>query len=174
VADDPDISDNSDFLGSRGDERSMLCGFLDWYRAVVPHKLEGLTDGQAGTILTPSGLSPIGVVKHLTLVERDWFRAQFAGEYVDLPDVGDDNAPTFAVEPGDTIDAVIAEYRVENEHARRVTDATPSLDQLSARAPDLRGRFSLRWVIVHILEETARHAGHLDVMRESLDGTTGD
>jgi uncharacterized damage-inducible protein DinB len=168
------VSDDSDFLGSRGDERSMLCGFLDWYRAVVPHKLEGLTVEQASAILTPSGLSAMGVVKHLTLVERDWFRDQFAGEAVDLPDVGDDNAPTFAVEPGDTIEAVIAEYRAENEHARRITDATPSLDQLSARAPDLRGHFSLRWVLVHMLEETARHAGHLDIMRESLDGATGD
>ena len=81
---------------------------------------------------------------------------------------------TELVQPGDTIEAVIAEYRAENEHARRVTDATPSLDQLSARAVEMRGHFSLRWVLVHILEETARHAGHLDVMRESLDGATGD
>ena len=152
----------------------MLCGFLDWYHAVVPHKVEGLTNEQARTVLTPSGLSPLGIVKHLTLVERDWFRAQFAGEDVDLPDVGDDNAPTFAVEPGDTVENVLDEYRAENEHARRITAATPSLDQLSIRASDLRGHFSLRWVLVHLIEETARHAGHLDVMRESLDGATGD
>ena len=123
---------------------------------------------------TPSGLSPLGIVKHLTLVERDWFRAQFAGEAVELPEVGDDNAPTFLVEPGDTVDGVLAEYRVENEHTRRVVAATPSLDALSARETDMRGFVSLRWVLVHMIEETARHAGHLDIIRELIDGRTGD
>jgi hypothetical protein len=159
-------------LGSRGDERTMLCGFLDWFRAIVPRKVEGLGLEQATSVLTPSGLTLLGVVKHLTLVERHWFRGLFAGEAVEA--TGDDGASTFAVDPGDTVEAVLAEYRAENEHGRRITAATPSLDQLSVRASELRGHVSLRWTLVHLIEETARHAGHLDLMRESLDGATGD
>jgi uncharacterized damage-inducible protein DinB len=168
------VSDDADWLGSRGDEREMLCGFLEWYQAVVAHKLEGLTDAQAATVGTPSGLSPLGVVKHLTVYERDWFRAVFAGEAVERPDDAVDNSPTFAVEAGDTVASVLAAYRDENAQTRRVVDATPSLDRLSAVASELRGPVSLRWVLVHMIEETARHAGHLDVMRESIDGRTGD
>jgi hypothetical protein len=170
----PDVSDPSDFLGSRGNEREMLGGFLDWYQAVVVNKLTGLSDEQAAVVATATGLSPLGIVKHLTLVERDWFRFVFAGEDVDLPSVGDDNAPTFAVEPGDTVSGVLAEYRAENQHSRRIVAATPSLDALSAREPEMRGHVSLRWVLVHIIEETARHTGHLDILRESIDGHTGD
>jgi hypothetical protein len=172
------VSGGTDWLGSRGDERTMLCGFVDWYRAIVPPKVEGLTFDQASTLLTPSGLSPLGVVKHLTLVERHWFRELFAGEAVEATDTdgggGDDGSSTFAVEPGDTVEAVLADYRAETEHGRRITAATASLDQLSALASDLRGHVSLRWTLVHLIEETARHAGHLDLMRESLDGATGD
>lgn len=152
----------------------MLTGFLDWYRVVVEHKVEGLSDLAAGRIMTPSGLSPLGIVKHLSLVERDWFRFTFAGENVDLPDVGDDNAPTFEIKPGDSVVSVLAAYRSDTEHARRITSSAPSLDVLSARDARLYGNVTLRWVLVHMLEETARHAGHLDLMREEIDGRTGD
>jgi uncharacterized damage-inducible protein DinB len=167
------VTDDADWLGSRGPEREMLCGFLDWYRAVVARKLEGLSDAQAATPGTPSGLSPLGVVKHLTVYEREWFRGVFAGEAVERP-VGGDNSPTFAVEAGDTVASVLAAYREEHVQTRRVVDATDSLDRLSAVASEVRGPVSLRWVLVHMIEETARHAGHLDVMRESIDGATGD
>jgi hypothetical protein len=163
-----------DILGSRGAEREMLTGFLDWYRAVVVNKVDGLTDEQAATVATPTGLSPLGIVKHLVLVERDWFRFQFAGEDVEFAEVGGDNAPTFTVDPGETISGVLTDYRAENEHARRVVAAAPSLDALSVREPEMRGYVSLRWLLVHMIEETARHVGHLDILRESIDGRTGD
>jgi hypothetical protein len=169
-----DASDLSDFLGSRGAEREMLGGFLDWYHAVVVNKLAGLTDDQAAAVATPSGLSPLGIVKHLTVVERDWFRFQFAGEDIDLPNVGDDNAPTFDVSPADTVADVVAEYQTENERAGRIVADAPSLDALSARDTGMRGHVSLRWVLVHMIEETARHGGHLDILREAIDGRTGD
>jgi uncharacterized damage-inducible protein DinB len=168
------MTDDADWLGSRGDEREMLCGFLDWYRAVVAHKVEGLSDEQAAAVGTPSGLSPLGVVKHLTVYERDWFRAVFAGEAVERPDAAVDNSATFVVDAGDTVASVLAAYREECTQTRRVVDATDSLDELSAVASELRGPVTLRWVLVHMIEETARHAGHLDVMRESIDGRTGD
>jgi hypothetical protein len=168
------MTDDADWLGSRGDEREMLCGFLDWYRAVVANKLDGLSDTQAATVGTPSGLSPLGIMKHLTVYEREWFRAVFAGEAVERPDGSGDNSPTFVVVAGDTVASVLAEYHEETAQTRRVVDATDSLDELSAVASELRGHVSLRWVLVHMIEETARHAGHLDVMRESIDGRTGD
>lgn len=164
----------TDVLGVRSDERATLCGFLDWYRAVVERKALGLSLEDATRVMTPSGLSPLGIVKHLSLVERDWFCWTFAGADVELPDVGDDNAPTFRVEPADTVESVVAAYRADVAAAREAAAHATSLDALSARPADVYGPVSLRWILVHMLEETARHAGHLDVMREAIDGRTGD
>jgi len=162
-----------DTLGFRRNERETLQGALDWYRAVVGHKVDGLTLDQARTVLTPTGLSILGVIKHLGLVERDWFRETFAGERVGPADSGEDNSADFVIEPGDTIESVLTFYRDEAERSRQVT-AGSSLDSLSARETSLGEHVSLRWVLVHMLEETARHAGHMDLMRENIDGRTGD
>jgi hypothetical protein len=167
-----------DGLGARAAERDVLTGTLDWYRGVVENKLDGLADRDARRVMTASGLSPLGVVKHLTLVELDWFGVKFAGEPdPEGPDDDaagfDDNAPTFLVDPDDTVAATLRAYRDATEQSRVVTTRS-GLDDLSARATPLRGRVSLRWLLVHMLEETARHAGHLDLMREEIDGRTGD
>jgi hypothetical protein len=165
VSDDP--------FGGRSGERVMLCGFLDWYRAVVARKVEGLADDDAARVMTPSGVSPLGVVRHLAWVERLWFQWRLAGWDVDLF-TGPDNSITFRLEPTDTVESVVATYRAEIEQAQRVVAAVESLDDLGARPHPLFGLVSARWVLVHVIEETARHAGHLDVMREQLDGATGD
>jgi hypothetical protein len=142
-----------DPLGVRGPERGMLTGFLDWHRQVVVNKVDGLSLEQASTVLTPTGLSPLGIVKHLADVEVGWFREMFAGEEVgeEIP-----HEDSFQIDPG------------------RIVGATSSLDTLSSRSHEILGHVSLRWVLIHMLEETARHAGHLDLMRERLDGRTGD
>jgi Protein of unknown function (DUF664) len=163
-----------DTLGARRDERQTLEGSLDWYRAVVERKVDGLTLDQARTAMTPTGLSPLGVVKHLGWVERGWFREVFAGEDVDAISPDGDDSAEFAIDTDDTVGSVVAFYRTEVDHSRRVVEASSSLDVLSAKATDLRGHVSLRWILVHMLEETARHAGHLDLMREAIDGRTGD
>jgi Protein of unknown function (DUF664) len=163
-----------DSLGVRRDERETLQGFLDWYRAVVEHKVDGLSLAQATTVMTPSGLCPLGVVKHLGWVERGWFRDVFLGEDVEAIDVDGDNSAEFAIGAEDTVDSVVAFYRSEVAQARRIVAEASSLDDLSATSRELGGHVSLRWIMVHMLEETARHAGHLDVMREKLDGRTGD
>jgi hypothetical protein len=75
---------------------------------------------------------------------------------------------------GRSSDSVVAEYRAACARSRAIIDAASSLDALSENADELRGNVSLRWILVHMLEETARHAGHLDLMRESIDGRTGD
>ncbi len=162
-----------DELGTRLEERETLCGFLDWYRAVVIHKVEGLTDSDAARVMTPSGLSPLGIVRHLAWVERLWFQRRLEGAEVRLWQ-GADNAPTFAVAPTDTVMSVVAEYRAATHAASRVVSGIESLDQLSVEPHPLYGPVSARWVLVHLIEETARHAGHLDVLREQLDGATGD
>ncbi len=163
-----------DTLGVRQGERETLEGFLDWYRAVVERKVDGLALDDARRVMTPTGMSALGTLKHLGWVERGWFRETFAGEDIEAIDVDGDNSAEFAIGDADTVESVIAFYRTEVEEARRVSRAAPSLDALSARATNYREQVSLRWIMVHMLEETARHAGHLDLMREQIDGQVGD
>jgi uncharacterized damage-inducible protein DinB len=158
-------------IGGTGEERPMLNGFLDWYRAVVVNKVGGLSREDATRIMTPSGLSPLGVVAHLIDVEIGWFDEVFAGYPTreDLIDYGD-----FKIRTDDTVDSVVAQYQAACAAARKQVDAASSLDQLSVGESNMRGRVTLRWILIHMIEETARHAGHLDLMREQIDGTTGD
>ena len=86
----------------------------------------------------------------------------------------DDNSVEFSVDPGDTVESIIAFYQEECRVAQEITGAAGSLDQLSARCTPVREVVSLRWLLTHMLEETARHAGHLDLMRELIDGRIGD
>jgi uncharacterized damage-inducible protein DinB len=158
-------------LGGRAGEREMLVGFLDLYRSVVERKAGGLSLEDATRTMTPSGLSILGVVAHLATVEYGWFIETFIGEPIDatLDDHG-----AFRLLPDDTVESVLAEYLDICERARAIVAAAPSLDVLGAVEDPNRGLISLRWILVHMIEETARHAGHLDVMREQLDGRTGD
>jgi hypothetical protein len=99
-----------------------------------------------------------------------WFRWRFAGEDVEVAD----SETTFGIDAGDTVDAIVASYLDECERARAIVAAAPSLDASSVRAAPFYGTVSLRWTLVHLIEETARHAGHLDIIRERIDGRTGD
>jgi hypothetical protein len=154
-------------------EKKTLSGFLDFSRAVVVGKIGGLSLEDASRNMTPTGLSVLGVVKHLGWVEYYWFRHCFAGEDVPSPPrEGDDNAVQFRIEPDESVSSVLDFYRSEVEHARVVTEAA-SLDAASARENRFYGTVSLRWILVHMIEESARHAGHLDIMRELIDGRTG-
>jgi uncharacterized damage-inducible protein DinB len=162
-----------DGLGVRRNERDTLEGALDWYRGVVEHKVDGLSPVAASALMTPSGLSLLGVIRHLGYVERGWFRDVFAGEDVESVDTEDDNSAEFALGEGDTAESVIAFYRDEVARSREIVERS-ALDELSARTDRFGERVSLRWILVHMLEETARHAGHMDLMRENADGRTGD
>jgi Protein of unknown function (DUF664) len=158
-------------LGGRADERTMLAGFLDWQRAIVENKVRGLTLVDATRVMTPSGLSPLGVVAHLAAVEYGWFDEKFLGnpERHDLGDHGD-----FRLHDADTVTSVVAEYAEACAHSRAVVAGAGSLDDAAAVAHRYFGLVTLRWILVHMIEETARHAGHLDLMREQIDGRTGD
>lgn len=157
-------------------ELDTLEGFLDYYRETLAVKCEGLTDEQLRErSVPPSPLSLIGLVRHMTEVERAWFRIRVNGEelgfrYVTL----DDTNPDGDFNDVDTADvaANLAAWREEIDHARRIVREDPSLERTFEHPR--RGTISLRWVMVHMIEEYARHAGHADFLRERIDGATGD
>jgi Protein of unknown function (DUF664) len=154
----------------QGSERAMLESMLDFYRATVVNKVAGLTDAQAfATAVTPSTLTPATVVKHLAGTERFWFSIDFAALDVTWPWTDDDLHGNFRIEPGDTLASIVAEYVEECASSRRVT-AGAGLDD-SARGEDMD--FTLRYALVHMIQETARHCGHLDLLREATDGAVG-
>ncbi len=141
-------------------------------RAVVARKVEGLTLEDAKRVTTPTGLSPLGVVAHLAAVEYGWFDETFLGNPVrqDLDDHGE-----FQLHADDTVASVVDEYAEACAHSRRRRRPAPRPSTTSsALDTTLRGHVKLRWILVHMIEETARHAGHLDLMREQIDGRTGD
>jgi uncharacterized damage-inducible protein DinB len=161
----------------RADERETLESFLDYYRETILWKVSGMSEEDLRRVIVPSGWSPLGMVKHLAYVERGWFRSRFAGEgELAVPWTDEDPDADFRVEPGDTTEQILSFYRDECERSRAAA-ANGSLDDLAAHWPADRppeNRPNLRWIYVHMIEETARHAGHLDVVRELIDGTTGD
>lgn len=154
-----------------GPGKDMLLAMLSNNRAIMAWKLEGLTREQATRAVVESGTSLLGVVKHLAFVERWWFEDFFAGVDVDYPWTRDDPDADFRIEDDETIDDVIALYKNAVERSDEIM-ADAQMDDLSVR--DRKGeRFALRWIVAHMIEETARHAGHADIARELIDGTIG-
>ncbi|NGN68381.1 DinB family protein [Streptomyces sp. A7024] len=149
------------------DERTTLVGFLDYLRDAVARKALGAPDAEARAAGAPSGTSLLGLVKHLTGVELNWFVWGYAGE----GDPADHNAPVTADESAETL---VAAYRAAAARANEVIAKSPDLDTPGIRSvrPGMAPA-SLRWILVHMIEETARHAGHADILREQIDGTTG-
>ncbi len=154
------------------DERATLTGFLDFQRATLAVKCEGLTGDQLRErAVPPSTLSLLGLVRHMAEVERNWFRPVLAGEPMSLifaPDM-DWDAAFRDVDTADVKEAFGA-WQAECDHARELVAAAPSLDVQGFRRS---GYVSLRWVLTHMIEEYARHNGHADFLRERIDGTTG-
>ena len=158
------------------DERTTLLAFLDYQRAVLARKVEGLTDEQARwAACPPSDLTLLGLIRHMADVERNWFRRSLLAE--DAPPIfygaahpdGDDDGD-FHPPPGATVTEALARLRVEIEVANR-NIAAASLDDIERRE---RRNYSLRWILVHMIEEYARHCGHADLLRQAVDGATGD
>ena len=149
----------------RSGERATLAGFLEFQRETLAWKCAGLTDAQLRERpVTPSGLSLLGLVRHLAEVERGWFREDLLGERLDpLWAAGTD----FAVEDADVAGAFAA-WQAECARSRSIVEALPSLDVVGT------GGYSARWIITHMIEEYARHNGHADLIRERLDGSTGE
>jgi len=153
-------------------ERAMLEAWLDYHRATLIRKCGGLTaDELRRRAAPPSDLSLLGLVRHLAEVERNWFRRVLAGE--DAPPLYYSDAdPDGDIHVGEAVDvgACFQALRDEWERARQLV-AQRSLDDAGTR----RGQpVSLRWIFVHLIEEYARHNGHADLLREAIDGQTGE
>ena len=162
-----------------GSERDLLTAFLDFQRATVLLKTEGLTAEQLSVTLPTSTLTLAGLLNHLALVEDSWFPVRFAGQ-PDSPlwaDVDWDADPDFEFRTATDLapEELRARYADACDRSRAVVAATPSLDDLSVGTSSRTGnRWDLRWVLLHMIEETARHAGHADLLREAIDGSTGE
>ncbi|MGI8710851.1 MAG: DinB family protein [Acidimicrobiales bacterium] len=164
------MADAVDHASAEIDDESVD-GFLDWYRGVVVAKVAGLDRGEATRIATPSGLTLLGIVKHLRWVEEGWFQEKFLGRSLA---VRIENPSSFVVDGSDTVASVVAAYQAECARSREVVAEAPARDARAALAHHVFGQVTLHWILVHMVEETARHAGHLDVLRELTDGHIGD
>ncbi|WP_030824198.1 DinB family protein [Streptomyces hygroscopicus] len=155
------------------DERTSLEGWLDFHRATLALKCQGLNDAQLREASAPpSGLTLLGLVRHMAEVERSWFRRVLAQE--DAPPIwysDEDPDGDFRVTGEDTAKDCFAVWREEIARAKEAA-AGRHLDDVVARPG--RGDYSLRWIYLHMIEEYARHNGHADLIRERIDGATGD
>ncbi|MEA5360556.1 DinB family protein [Amycolatopsis sp., V23-08] len=138
-------------------EKDVLLGFLGYLRDAVAAKAEGVPEPQVRTPGVPSGTSLLGLVKHLTHVEAHWLLGKPVKNW----------QATFRPAPAETADDLLDAYR---ETAARADEVIDGWDDLGAPGPR---RASRRWTLTHLIEETGRHAGHADILRELLDGTTG-
>ncbi len=142
---------------------------IDYLRATILMKVEGLDDTALRRSLVPSGVTLLGMVKHLAMVERFWFQIVFAGADIPVPWTDADPDADWRVEPGETTAGIIALYREEAERSRAIV-ACADWDDLARRPGHTQ---TLGWVLTHMVEETARHCGHADILRELTDGATG-
>jgi uncharacterized damage-inducible protein DinB len=157
------------------DERAMLQAWLDYQRATLALKCDRLSADQLrDRAVPPSTLSLLGLVRHLTEVERGWFRRVLAGEdaaplyYSDSEPDGDFDL----VDDADT-DEMMATWQAECDNAARLVTEAPSLDTIGLGVRQGE-QVSLRWILVHMIEEYARHNGHADLLRQRIDGSVGD
>jgi len=159
-------------------EQDALVEMLDFHRAVLPRKAEGLDAEQLGRTLGPSTLTLGGLVKHMAFVEDHWFAYRFAGHGYPEPWASapwnDDHDWELNSAVDDMPDEIFELFDAAVERSRSVLARVESLDAESATEERERGRFNMRWILIHMIEEYARHNGHADLIRESIDGTTGD
>jgi uncharacterized damage-inducible protein DinB len=157
----------------KGEERRALAEWLDYHRATLLQKLDGLDDEELRREMVPSGLCLLGLVKHLTAVEHGWFVVNFAqsGE-PHMFDSPNDPDADFHITNDETTQEIVDGYLGACARSREIYATAPSLEATFPHPR--RGVMGLRWLMLHMIEETARHNGHADIIRELIDGTTGD
>ena len=158
-----------------GDERATLTGFLDFQRATLEWKCDGLSDEQLRQrVLPTSAMSLLGLVRHLTQVEQHWFHISLDGQTPMLhywlrgPELSDTD---WEVETADVAESFRI-WREEVDRSRRIVAESESLDRSFDHPHD--GPVTLRWILTHMIEEYARHNGHADLLREAIDGAVGE
>lgn len=139
--------------------------FLDYLRESVVLKVVGISEADARRPMVASGTSLLGIMKHLVRVEIAWFQFAVAGREV--------RVPTDALADTDRLQPMIESYRREVRESNEIVAACHDLSQISRRSIRTPDPMPLRWVMVHMIEETGRHAGHADILREQIDGRTG-
>ena len=154
-----------------GGEKESLRVALDRHRDAILWKLEGLDDEQLRRSMVPSGTSLLGLVKHVAAVEYGWFCDTFGREAEPLPFDDDDPDADLRVEPDETTADVLAFYGRARAAADRAIDEVGLEETGMAWFGE---PVTMRWVLIHMVEETARHAGHADIVRELIDGMAGD
>ena len=154
------------------DERDGLLAFLAEQRDGVANALRGLTDEQAASMPSASELSLGALVKHLTTCERRWVVVSIAGR--DDPELWpvEDWSAEFQLTADDTVESLLAGYAEVARETEEIVAGVPDLGAPAVDDPDFQR--SIRWVLLHLIEETARHAGHADIIRESIDGSDAD
>ena len=145
-------------------DKDLLAQFLDQQRDAVLRKAEGLPEHLANQRMLTTSTTVAGAVKHLTFVERWWFSGHLGGGPLIAAWADGDSEFEWRVRDDEPLVRLLDQYRCEIERSRDVVAATPDASH---------GLHSLRWVLLHMIEETARHAGHIDILREMLDGRTG-
>jgi len=149
-------------------DAEQLSGSLNWFRGIVVNKLRGLDVEAATRHRLPSGVTLLGIAKHLTLVEEEWFETVLSG--VEKPAWGPDEG--FGVTVDDTVETVIAAYEAQCERSRAIV-AGRAADEPSTLPHFFFGTVTTEWVLFHMNRETAQHVGHMDVLRELTDGAVG-
>ncbi|MEY9939565.1 putative damage-inducible protein DinB [Streptacidiphilus sp. MAP5-52] len=153
------------------DEKTILLQSMERHRDAVLWKLDGLDDKQLRLPMVPSGTSLLGLVKHLAAVEYGWFCEPFGIETEPLPFDDNDPEADLRVRDEETTADVLAFYA----RSRAAANAAAGSTDLDAEGTAWFGEtVTMRWVLVHMIEETARHAGHIDILRELIDGKIGD
>jgi hypothetical protein len=165
----------------QGNERDTLIAYLNYHRSTLTDKCDGLTPAQlAQRAVPPSELTLLGLVRHLAEVERRWFQHRVAALDVGPiywseadPD-GDFHLPVTEsdAQAQGLADEAFATWRVEIARSDEIMARAASLDQTFR--DERHGDVSLRWLLVHMIEEYARHNGHADLLREAIDGATGE
>jgi hypothetical protein len=156
----------------QADERATLTGFLQYQRETLEMKCAGLTAEQLRErAVPPSTLSLLGLVRHLAEVERAWFQMVLQGREIERRwPRGDTDGGVFDAESADPDEAFTVWHELCAQ-SRAIVDAADSLDVTGRHKDEV---FSLRWILTHMIEEYARHNGHADLLRERLDGATGE
>jgi uncharacterized damage-inducible protein DinB len=163
---------------AKSGERDALAQYLDYQRETILLKCEGLSKDQLAQRIPTSALTLAGLLYHLALVEEAWLEVRFLGLDMrdDFKDVDWDADPDWEFRTAATMEPeeLKSRYRAACARSRAAAAGADSLDQLSEFKGTDGWQFTLRWVLLHLIEETARHAGHADLIREAIDGAVGE
>jgi uncharacterized protein DUF664 len=160
------------------DAKMVLVGFLDHYRSAIIRKVGDMSEEDLRTSRLPSGWTPLELLKHVMYMERRWLRWGFRAEPFPEPFGDHDDSWRWHADPDETVEELIAALDAAGEHTRAIV-AEAELTDISAAGgrfsvDDPHGLPSLAWILAYVLQEYARHAGHLDIARELADGATGE